>query len=312
MPDAIRTRCFSGYMGAWAILPSFLSSAVSAVKSGLLKPRADADEVVAMDDADMGGGRPMTDAERLGAGVTEGGVGIIPLVGVLMKGWSKFDDGTSTVAVRRVLRQFAAAKDVKSIVLAIDSPGGHVSGLVDLADDVAAVNQTKPVHAFVEDLAASAALWVASQARSITAGRAAEVGSVGVFTVLEDWSKAYVEKGVTVHLVTTGAFKGAGAAGVPITPEQVADVQRMVDQYHDLFVGAVAKGRGMTRSAVQKVADGRTWLAPEAKSYGLIDRVGTFDDLVARLGGGGRAKADADRVRVRLRLAARRRLAVNA
>jgi len=118
------------------------------------------------------------------------GIAVIPLAGPLMKIDSKFGS-TNTVRVRRALRAALADPDVRGILLHIDdSPGGTMAGTADLAAAVAAANLEKPVWAQIDDMGASAAYWVAAQARRIVANATAELGSIGVVAVLEDSSKA--------------------------------------------------------------------------------------------------------------------------
>lgn len=274
--------CFVNHMGAWACDPRWLAEAMSKVRAGTWRARAVAEGPSAEDPgADWG----VVDID---------GVRVIPVDGPLMKGWSKFG-GTSTVAVRGALRRAAGDDRVRAIVLRIDSPGGHVAGTDDLARDVArVVAGGKRVIAYVEDMAASAAYWVASQASEIVANPSALIGSIGAFVVLEDSSKAAEIAGVKVHVIQTGEFKAIGVPGAPITDEQVAAVRTEIDALAELFFGAVASGRKskMTRKQVDAVADGRVWIAAEAKGLGLIDRIGAFDDVLTKLiGKGSRAKA---------------------
>ena len=143
----------------------------------------------------------------------------------------------------RISRPRRTDADVRAFTLLhIDSPGGHVAGTKELADDVAAVDQSKPVHAYLEDAGASAAYWIASQARSVTANAMAMVGSLGTFTVLYDLSKAAAMEGVQVRIVSTGERKGAAAPGTPVTDADVAEAQRLVDGFDAFFRAAVRDG----------------------------------------------------------------------
>jgi signal peptide peptidase SppA len=191
--------------------------------------------------------------------------------------------GTSTVRTRQLLRAAAKDDDVKVILLHIDSPGGQVSGTAELADDVREAGIKKPVVAFIDDLGASAAYWVASQAGHIMVNKMGSVGSIGVFSAVQDSSQMAAAAGVKVHLITTGKYKGAGQPGVHISDAQLAEWQKQVDSIYDEFKSAVATGRALSDDAVSELADGRIFRAEEAKTLGLIDAVGSLDDLLVQL-----------------------------
>jgi ClpP class serine protease len=134
--------------------------------------------------------------------------------------------GTSSVDIRRNVRQAAANPDVSAILLAIDSPGGTVAGTDDLARDVKAARRSKPVWAFIEDLGASAAYWVASQADAVYANSpTALVGSIGTVMTVYDESKAAESVGVRPLVFSTGPLKATGEPGVPVTEEQAGYLQ---------------------------------------------------------------------------------------
>jgi hypothetical protein len=176
--------CFRAHLGLWAIEPTWLIQAVQALQHDLWPIRAP--ELLAAE---------MTRAQGKLYAQTEDGVAVIRIEGQITKGLSKFG-GTSTILTRRALRQAAAAEDITSMLLAIDSPGGQVDGIQDLADEVQRARQSKIVDAYIEDLGASAAYWIASQARRITANATGFVGSIGAFAVLEDLSGLAAREGV--------------------------------------------------------------------------------------------------------------------
>lgn len=204
--------------------------------------------------------------------------------GTLTKAGTSIDSSSSLAQFRRDVRQVAADPSVDGILLLIDSPGGTVAGTADAAAAVAEAAAVKPVFAYVEDLAASAAYWIASQADTITANHAtAMVGSIGTYLVVYDSSQAAKNAGIKAHLFTTGPLKGAGAPGTPITPEQAQHFQQMVEQTNQQFLLAIAKGRQLEAGYVETLATGATWLANEALSVGLIDQIAGLDQTVSQL-----------------------------
>lgn len=212
---------------------------------------------------------------------TFGGVQVIDMRGTIQKRASSFG-GASTIAARKHIRAADRDPDVKHIILRVDSPGGTVSGMMELAADVAAT-QT-PLTGFVEDLAASAGFWAIANADRIVANTPiANVGSIGVFMLVQDSSKMAEDVGIKVHILKTGEFKGAGAPGIEITEAQLEYIQQRVDRTFEEFLSVVQNGRGIERSALMEIADGRVFPADEAVRLGLIDEVKSLDELVEEL-----------------------------
>jgi len=208
----------------------------------------------------------------------ESGVAIVNIHGVLMKdppAWLTWF-GIETTDYGQIIQQLAEAvgsSAVSSILLHVNSPGGTVAGTSEAAAAIKAAAEVKPVSAVIEDLGASAAYLLASQAKKITANINAEIGSIGTYTVYEDSSKMFELAGVREVIIRSGEHKGMGEIGVPITEAQVAAIQEIVNGMAANFKLAVAAGRGMALEAVEKLADGRVWLAGQAKELGLIDEV---------------------------------------
>lgn len=226
--------------------------------------------------------------------VTQDGIAIVELNGLMTKWGSSFDVGT--VEVRRQMRMAVRDQDVRGILLHVDSPGGTVAGTDDLAADVAEAAAQKLTWAYVEDMAASAAYYVASQASQAFANPSAVVGCIGTYMVVEDWSQFFSDAGVKVHIMRSGEFKGAGVMGSEITEAQIAEWQRWVEAAAEMFVASVARGRGTERKAVLQWSDGRVWSAAEATKMGLIDGVRALDRVIADMArrvksGGGRKES---------------------
>lgn len=207
----------------------------------------------------------------------------VPVRGTLMKGQSSLG-GTSTVQMRRDIRAAAANPDVSAILLDVESPGGTVAGTPELANEVKAARAAKPVWAHVDDLAASAAYWVASQADMVFANdRTALVGSIGTFLTVYDYSRAAEMEGVRVLHFATGPLKGAGAPGTPVTDAQAADFQGRVDAMQQSFDAAVRAGRGLTPEQLAAVRTGGVFTADQAVRLKLIDGIRSLDRTVAAL-----------------------------
>ena len=280
----------------WAILPAKLRAMQEVAIRHLRSERITAEAIDAIVAA---AARPRP--------VSGGAVAVIPVFGVIaqrMNLMSAFSGGTSTEALGRQIQQAVSDPDVSAIVLNVDSPGGSVFGVAELADALFQARGQKPIVAVANSLMASAAYWIASQADEIVATPGGQAGSIGVIAMHEDWSKAEEQEGVGVTLVTAGKHKGEMHPHAPLSDEDRAALQAGVDSYYAMFVKAVARGRGVQAAAVRSgYGEGRVLGAVEAKAAGLVDRIATLDETIARLAGGGRrsgARAEDEAVTVTL------------
>ena len=204
------------------------------------------------------------------------GVAQIPIQGVILKQvpnvmrWLGMQ-ATSTTETALALETALADETVSEIEFYVDSPGGTVAGVQELADLIATSH--KPTTSVISDIAASAAYWLGAQADHVVANPSALVGSIGVYRVMIDSSKAYRDEGLEVHLVRSGEHKGTGTPGAPISAAELAEEQRLINQVADMFIDSVAIGRGMTREQAGKLATGQAWFAADAERLGLIDEV---------------------------------------
>jgi len=210
-------------------------------------------------------------------------IAVVSAVGTLMKQASSFG-GTSTVQLRRDIRAAANDPNIASILMRVDSPGGTVAGTADLAADVRAARKRKPVWSHIEDLGASAAYWYASQADAVYANTGtALIGSIGTFNVIYDVSQAAEKEGVRTLVFRTGPMKGVGVPGAPVTDDQAAEMQRVVNELQTHFDAAVRTGRGMSASQLTAVRSGGVWPASEAVDLKLIDGIRSLDSTLAAL-----------------------------
>ena len=265
--------CFWSHLGLYVMDPKTLRELTALASNGVL-PRAE-----------FTGGEDDDDAPAYK--LTDEGVAVIRLHGPMKKARSKFG-GTSTVDARRQLRAARDSAAVRGILLHVESPGGHVEGTRELAEEVRATAKAKPLHAYIEGMGASAALWVASQASRITANSTAQVGSIGVLAVVHDVSGNFEMHGVKVHVVASGESKGAGTPGTEVTDACLAEVRDYVDAVWAMFRDAMASGRSLSSDQMDAVSSGRVWIAARAQALGLIDGVGSYEqalEAVARAGG---------------------------
>lgn len=273
MDSETTVQCWSNHLGIWAIEPLWFQAAIGAYKAGLWPVQAKETQVEA------------AERERRPY-LVQNSVAVIPLQGPMTKAGSFKFEGASTVRTQRMIRMAARDTEVKSILLHVDSPGGHVAGVQALADEVFRARESKRVEAHIDDLGASAALWVASQADRVTANTTAEVGSIGTVAVLEDTSERMERLGIKVHVISTGPFKGAGAEGLPVSPETLAYLHQRVGALNAHFLAAIQRGRGLSQAGLALVSDGRVHVADTARQLGLIDHVQSFDQTFQELASG--------------------------
>lgn len=234
-------------------------------------------------------------ANGSGGGMTEGGyfkqgsLMVVPVVGPISK-YASMVHNLSTGAgasVQRVSQVFDAAvadPDRRAVLLKIDSPGGSAAGSFTLAEKVLKAREAGVhVYSYADDLMASAGYLWGAMGKEIYGTSIAHVGSIGVYRLLRDTSKAMEAGGVKVHLVKAGKSKGAGIEGVEVTPESLATIQREVDAIYDRFKALVVQGRPGIKSAIDDLADGSVLTGSAAVAAGLMDHVMSFEEVVDRL-----------------------------
>lgn len=215
-------------------------------------------------------------------------VALIPLYGLMTQRADWFDQMSgmvSTDEIGRLVDGAASDPAIEAIVLDIDSPGGSVYGVEQLALKIRAANEKKKVIAVANSLAASGAYWVASNASELVVSPDGELGSVGVYVMHRDVSRALDASGTKVTYIKAGKHKTAGNPYEPLGADAAAELQKSVDDYYDLFVRAVARGRGVSLTAVRDgFGQGGTVRAKQAVAEGMADKVGTLDDVLGRYG----------------------------
>lgn len=207
--------------------------------------------------------------DRPQAYVRQDGIGVIPIDGVIGKGVSPLESmlGAADIdAISEAIDAFEADPAVKKIAFRVNSPGGTVTGVPELASKIR--RMSKPTMAYGEE-ANSAALWIAAAADRFTALPSGSIGSVGVYMVIPDFSQAYADAGVRMVVIKSkqSPLKGAGIEGTSLTEAQLADLQAQVDNIDEDFMASVR----MTRTNVSQDAfTGGTFSGKQAARLGLV------------------------------------------
>lgn len=184
---------------------------------------------------------------------------------------------------------------VDTILIDCDSPGGSVYGVPDCADVIYRANKTKRVICCVNDLCASAALWVGSAAQEIVITQSGDIGSIGVYQMRLDVTEMLARDGVKMDIIRAGEQKAWGSPYLPMTDAERQVMQAEVDSIYQTFINAVAKHRGVDPALVRSDwADARIFNGQAAVDIGLADRVASFDQVLAELIGQPVITGDAD------------------
>ncbi|RJX28181.1 MAG: signal peptide peptidase SppA [Desulfurivibrio sp.] len=198
-------------------------------------------------------------------------VGIIQLKGLISDADKILDQ----------LLQFRQLKSVKAVVVRIDSPGGAVGASQEIFSEIARLNKVKPVVASMGSVAASGGYYAALGAGKIVASPGTLTGSMGVIFKFPNLEKIFQKIGYKDEVIKSGELKDIGSPSRPLTAEERALLQDLLDEVHEQFIRDIAQSRNLPAEDVRKVADGRIFSGETAKKLGLIDQLGNFNDAVS-------------------------------
>ena len=223
--------------------------------------------------------------------IIDGGVAVIDITGPLTKGYSWMTaifGGTSMQMAAELVDQAADNSNVKGILLRIDSPGGSVDGTESLARAIRAAGDAKSVIALASGCMASAAYWVGSAANAVylEAGTTI-VGSIGVVTKHTDISSLEARIGLKTTEISSGKYKRIASMHEPLSADGRSSIQSQLDHIYGIFVGDVAKNRGVSvQTVLDRMADGKIFIGQQAIDAGLADGFATEESLINRLRSG--------------------------
>ncbi len=184
-------------------------------------------------------------------------------------------------SIHRQLTKLANRKEVKGIVLRVNSPGGSASASEIIQQALLDCKaKGKSIVASMGATAASGGYWVSASADRILAQPETVTGSIGVFGMLFDIEKLGEKMGLTWDTVSSAQNLNPYAISRPKTPEELAEVQKYVDNIYDVFIANVAKHRDLDIEDVNDVAQGRVWTGPRALEHDLVDEIGGLHDAI--------------------------------
>lgn len=219
--------------------------------------------------------------------VNDGGVAILPMQGVMAPRMTMMMDisgGTSTQKFGQWLDDALADPAVKAIVIDANSPGGSAQGNEELASKIRAARGTKPIVGVATGIAASACYYNLAQCDYIVGSPSSEFGSIGTMVVHGEASRANDAAGEKYTVLRAGDQKNLANEYEPLSESGRKDIQDRLDAFNAQFIAAVAAGRKVTAEHVnQNYGRGKVFIASEALSRGMIDRIGTLEQVVAEL-----------------------------
>jgi protease-4 len=183
-------------------------------------------------------------------------------------------------SMRRSLREARKDKNIKAIVLRINSPGGNALTSDLIWREIELTKKVKPVVVSMGNYAASGGYYIACNANKIFAENNTITGSIGVFGILPNFSKLTTKIGINVEQVKTHENAACYSPFVPLDKKLKAVTLEEVQNIYKTFVTHVAVGRKMTFAQVDAIAQGRVWAGSEALKIGLVDKIGGLDDAI--------------------------------
>ena len=192
-----------------------------------------------------------------------------------------------TMPTLRELQKLRKDKDVKAVVLRVNSPGGSAFASEQIWREVQLLKKEKPVVVSMGGYAASGGYYISCGADKIVAEPMTLTGSIGIFGLVPEASELLTDKvGLHFDVVKTNKYADFGGASVmgfparPFTADEGSMMQAMVERGYDLFTKRVAAGRGISQDSVDAIGQGRVWTGEQAIKLGLVDKLGNLDDAV--------------------------------
>lgn len=175
------------------------------------------------------------------------------------------------------LRKLKDDDDIKAVVFRVNSPGGSAFASEQIWNAVKELKAKKPVIVSMGDYAASGGYYISCLADTIVAEPTTLTGSIGIFGIVPNAKELTDKIGLSYDVVKTNKFADFGNLMRPFNDDEKLLMQAMINRGYETFVGRCAEGRGMSKEAIKKIAEGRVWTGEKAKELGLVDILGGID-----------------------------------
>ena len=183
-------------------------------------------------------------------------------------------------SLARQLRELRTDKEVKAVVLRVNSPGGSALASDIIQREVRLLHKEKPVVISMGDVAASGGYWISTYSNKIFAQANTITGSIGVIGINFNYQKLANKNGITWDVVKTSKLADGNTIARPRTPQELAISQQIVDDIYDDFLNKVSESRKLPKQKVAEIAQGRVWSGTDAKKIGLVDDIGGLNDAI--------------------------------
>lgn len=221
------------------------------------------------------------------AGLGKAKIALVPITGVIVTGESStggvfFSSTTGSNSIVGTLKQIRKRKDIRGVILRMNTPGGTVAGAQEIYQEVQKLKKKgKKVVVSMADLCASGGYYIASAADYIFASPGSLTGSIGALIMLQKMKELYNKIGIDMEVIKSGKYKDIGSPFRDMEEDERRIMKKMILDVYDQFVSDVARGRKMKRNKVVALADGRIYTGRQALKQGLVDELGGLEDAIA-------------------------------
>jgi|TARA_Y100000310_G_C20602332_1_gene773707 protease-4 len=212
----------------------------------------------------------------------DGNVAVIEITGIIIAEEDTgllFDDVSSSDEITKLIRKADKNDRIKAIIFEINSPGGSAVASDEIALEIKKINKT--TVAWIREIGTSGAYWIASSTDYVIANRMSITGSIGVISSYLGFSGFLEEHNITYERLVAGRLKDLGSPFKELTNEERELFEKSLDAIHEFFIEEVAENRGLSKNDVRKVATGAFILGIEAEKAGLVDELGSRDEVIS-------------------------------
>jgi len=212
----------------------------------------------------------------------DGNVAVIEITGIIIAEEDTgllFDDVSSSDEITKLIRKADKNDRIKAIIFEINSPGGSAVASDEIALEIKKINKTSV--AWIREIGTSGAYWIASSTDYVIANRMSITGSIGVISSYLGFSGFLEEHNITYERLVAGRLKDLGSPFKELTNEERELFEKSLDAIHEFFIEEVAENRGLSKNDVRKVATGAFILGIEAEKAGLVDELGSRDEVIS-------------------------------
>lgn len=191
------------------------------------------------------------------------------------------NDGLSSEKYSQIISEVRKDSTIKAVLLRVDSPGGSVVASEIIRKEIELLRNEKPVVVSYGNYAASGGYWISNECDKIFTNETTLTGSIGVFSMVPNFEKIIKEKArINIVNINSNEHSDLMTLTKPLDKEEIAYMQKSVENIYDSFLSIVANGRDMTTEEVDKIAQGRVWSGTDAMKIGLTDEIGTVADAL--------------------------------